>query len=230
MERLVKKEWLDDLAADDPLAVRSRRDIQRLNLLTGHDRIMADALSAALDGCAVLRIVELGSGNGRFLLSVARRLNGRFQNVEATLVDRADGFHSDVCDELKKLGWNAAIEIADAFVWLRQAAQGCDVIIANQFFHQFQPHELIEMFNSLKASTRILIAVEPRRGFWSLLCSRFVGLVGCGAVTRYDAPVSVRAGFAGCELSAFWPDKKNWELIERRAGLFSHLFIARKKA
>jgi hypothetical protein len=230
MERLVKKEWLDELAADNPLAVRSRRDIQRLNLLTGHDRIMADALSAALDGQTSPRVVELGSGNGDFLLSVARRLNGRLQNVESSLVDRANGFHPDVCDELKRLGWNAAIEIADAFVWLRESARVCDVIIANQFFHQFQPHDLIEMFNCLNASTRILIAVEPRRGFWSLLCSRFVGLVGCGAVTRYDAPVSVRAGFTGCELSALWPDKINWELTERPAGFFSHLFIARKKA
>jgi hypothetical protein len=230
MERIVRKEWLDELAANDPLAARSRRDIQRLNLLTGHDRIMANALDTALNGYASPRVVELGSGNGHFLLSVARRLKGRWQNVEATLVDRADGFHSDVCNELKKLGWNAAVEIADALVWLRDAVQTCDVIMANQFFHQFQPDELAAMFSLLKTSTKILIAVEPRRGFWPLLCSRCVGLVGCGAVTRYDAPVSVRAGFTDCELSALWPDKKNWGLTERRAGLFSHLFIARRKA
>ena len=40
-------------------------------------------------------------------------------------------------------------------------------------------------------------------------------------------PVS-RAGFVRKEISALWPDKQNWQLTERRAGLFSHLFIAQK--
>jgi hypothetical protein len=54
-------------------------------------------------------------------------------------------------------------------------------------------------------------------------------LIGCGPVTRHDGRISVRAGFAGSELSTLWPDKQNWELVERRVGLFSHLFIARRK-
>jgi hypothetical protein len=53
--------------------------------------------------------------------------------------------------------------------------------------------------------------------------------IGCNSVTRHDALVSVRAGFSGDELSALWPDKKNWQLTERRAGPFSHLFIAQRK-
>jgi hypothetical protein len=39
----------------------------------------------------------------------------------------------------------------------------------------------------------------------------------------------VQAGFTGRELSALWPKSGQWELLERRAGLFSHLFIARRK-
>ncbi|HEX3890808.1 MAG TPA: FAD-dependent monooxygenase, partial [Verrucomicrobiae bacterium] len=50
----------------------------------------------------------------------------------------------------------------------------------------------------------------------------------CNNVTRHDAIVSVRAGFSGEELSALWPDKKNWRLTERHSGLFSHLFVAQK--
>ena len=53
-------------------------------------------------------------------------------------------------------------------------------------------------------------------------------MIGCNAVTRHDAAVSVRAGFLGNELSALWPDQKNWQLTERRTGLFSHLFVAQK--
>jgi uncharacterized protein YceK len=53
-------------------------------------------------------------------------------------------------------------------------------------------------------------------------------LIGCGKVTRHDAEKSIAAGFVRKEISAIWPDMQNWQLTEHRAGLFSHLFIARK--
>jgi hypothetical protein len=53
-------------------------------------------------------------------------------------------------------------------------------------------------------------------------------LIGCSWVTIHDAEASIRAGFVRQEMSALWPDKKNWRLTERRAGLFSHLFIAKR--
>jgi hypothetical protein len=230
MERVVQPELLDELPARDPLAARSRRDLQRLNLLMGHHRIMAKALSQAISGRSPHSLAELGAGGGELLLHVARRLNGRWPHVEVTLVDRADVFDSQTRGEFGALGWSTNVEVQDALSWLRHSQAGkCDVIVTNLFLHQCPDQDLAEMFRLAVNSAKILIAVEPRRGFLALLCSRFVGLVGCGAVTCYDAPVSVRAGFSGRELSALWPDQKNWELSERRAGLFSHLFIARRK-
>ena len=70
--------------------------------------------------------------------------------------------------------------------------------------------------------------IEPRRAAWPLFCCRWLWVIGCNAVTRHDARVSVRAGFSGRELSVLWPDKTNWQLDERHASLFSHLFVARK--
>ena len=51
MERVVQPELLDELPARDPRAARSRRDIQRLNLLMKHHRIMANALGTVLKEC-----------------------------------------------------------------------------------------------------------------------------------------------------------------------------------
>jgi len=231
MERLVENELLDGLPARDPRAARSRRDIQRLNLLMGHHRIMAKHLSESFTGRAPRSLAELGAGGGEFLLSVAQQLASRAETFAATLVDCADVFESETRDAFVRLGWNVNAEISDALAWLRRTnKERADVIVTNLFLHQFQDRDLREMLQLAANSTRTLIAVEPRRGFWPLLLSRFVGLVGCGAVTRFDAPVSVRAGFQGRELSALWPDPKNWELTERRAGLFSHVFIARRKS
>lgn len=52
-------------------------------------------------------------------------------------------------------------------------------------------------------------------------------VLGCNDVTRHDAVVSVRAGIARGELSSLWADHDHWQLAEHRAGIFSHLFIAR---
>jgi hypothetical protein len=54
--------------------------------------------------------------------------------------------------------------------------------------------------------------------------------IGCGKITLHDAEASIAAGFVRQEISALWPDKKNWQLVERRAGLFSHLFVAQRKS
>ena len=73
------------------------------------------------------------------------------------------------------------------------------------------------------------IALEPRRSSWSFALSRQLWAIGCNRVTRHDAPVSVRAGFSGNELSRLWPQNGKWRLQERPAGWFSHLFLARRE-
>jgi hypothetical protein len=230
---MVQPEWLDELTPQDPRAARSRRDIQRINLIAGNDRTMAQGLNAVFDHENPQHIVEIGAGNGHFFLSVARRIKSKSAAIDVILLDRVDGIDREVCAELKQLGWNAAIEIADAINWLRENSlklqAKSNVIIANQFFHQFEPDALGEIIRLAANAAAVLIAVEPRREILPLICSRMVGLIGCGAVTRYDAPVSVRAGFRDDEISAFWPNQNTWQLTERRAGMFSHLFIARRK-
>jgi hypothetical protein len=77
---------------------------------------------------------------------------------------------------------------------------------------------------------RWFIAIEPRRARWPQFCGRLLWLIGCNPVTRHDAAVSIRAGFSDTELSALWPAGGDWQLTERHAGPFSHLFIAQPRA
>src|SRR5947208_17107735 len=90
MQRFVEPELLDTLPADDPGAVGSRRDLQRLNAWMGHGQIMARALRSALDGAAPQQLVELGAGDGEFMLRLARRLSPRWPGVRVTLVDQKE--------------------------------------------------------------------------------------------------------------------------------------------
>ena len=230
MERVVLPELLDVLPPQDRSALRSRRDLRRVNAWMRHSRIMARALRENLVGCDTPQIVELGAGDGHFLLSVAGRLQGKWPGVNATVVDQLDALDPQTRGQFDRLGWSIHAEIAEASVWLRKAsAQPAHAIVSNLFFHQFHAEQLTEMLHLAAQSACVVIALEPRRAWLPRLAGRLLWVIGCGPVTRHDAHISIRAGFSGSELSALWPDKKNWELTERPVGLFSHLFIARRK-
>jgi hypothetical protein len=230
MERIVLPELLDALPPRDELALRSRRDIRRLNGLMGHPRLAARALEKSLRNGVPQRIVELGAGDGHFLLGVAEQMRGLGLDVEATLVDRLDVLDPQTRGRFNALGWRIRAEIAEAMEWLGHAApDSTTAMISNLFFHQFGRDELSEMLRLAARSAHTVIALEPRRGWLPDFLGRFLWVVGCGSVTRYDGRVSIRAGFTGRELSALWPDTKNWEFAEGPAGLFTHQFLARRK-
>ena len=90
LARILEPETLDHLAADDPEAQRSRRDLRRVNAFMGARRILARALArvAARGDARPLRIVELGCGDGRLMLDVARHRGARWPSVSLDLLDR----------------------------------------------------------------------------------------------------------------------------------------------
>src|SRR5258706_7375011 len=81
--RVVEAEWLDDLPPADPRALRSRRDLVRINALMGNARIVAAEI--ALAG-RLRSIAEIGAGDGSFMRKVLRTLGAG--DVEVHLVDR----------------------------------------------------------------------------------------------------------------------------------------------
>lgn len=228
-ERVVEPELLDELPPQDRRAVRSRLDLRRLNTWMNHPQVMARALSDNLHGVKSPQIAEIGAGDGHFLLRVARRLP-QWPNADATLVDRLNAFDPDVLNGFDRLNWRLRTEIATANEWLAQLApDSVDAIVSNLFLHQFHTGELAEMLRLAARCARVVIALEPRRSWLSRLSGHLLWAIGCNSVTRHDAGISIRAGFSGRELSAIWPDEKNWQLTEHAIGLFSHLFIARRK-
>jgi hypothetical protein len=229
-ERIVVPELLDVLPPQDKRAIRSRHDLRRLNRWMNHPRIMSRALLANVKKNHPRRIVELGAGDGNFLLSVARKLQRYWPGTDAILVDRLDPFVPQIRDRFQVLGWRAHLEISEVSSWLQQASPDSNsAIISNLFLHQFQTDELTEMLKQIARITQVFVALEPSRSWLPRLCGHLLWTIGCNSVTRHDAKISTRAGFLERELSALWPDKKNWELTERPAGLFSHLFVARRR-
>ena len=227
MKRVVESELLDELPPTDPQAIRSRRDLRRINAWMRHHAIMARALKSHLNGRAPAQIVELGAGDGTFLLRVAEKTSSRWPKVKATLLDRQKIVKPDTLSSFTSIGWCADTITTDAFDW-SQSSWPAEVVVANLFLHHFNDARLSGLFRSVAAHTQLFIALEPRRGLWPLCCSRLLWAIGCNYVTRYDAVLSVRAGFNRNELSRLWPSGDDWQLTERSTGLFSHLFIAQR--
>lgn len=230
MTRCVEPEWLDELSAADPQAEGSRRDLRRLNAWMGNTRVIAGALGRAGNRPGPAQLIELGAGDGTFLLSVARALGPRWAGTRATLIDRQAVVSRNTIESFAGLAWQIEQLICDVFDWCTELGPGSTLVLANLFLHHLNSQRLQTLFANLAPKTSFFVAVEPRRSALSLLFSRLVGMIGCNAVTRHDAPTSVRAGFRGTELSCCWPAGNGWLLEERAAGAFSHLFVAQRRS
>lgn len=224
--RVVAPEILDDLPESDPRAIASRRDLRLLNRLMLQDRIMATML-ATLPSKPPRRILEIGCGDGSFMLAVARRLPRSWAPVELVLLDRQALVTGTRVAEFAKLGWLATVVQDDVCAWSKQTdGRAYDVVATNLFLHHFGNEDLARLLAAMAALAPVFLATEPLRTRLPLLASSMLWVIGANDVTRHDAPASVRAGFRGRDLSALWPPERDTTLLERRRGLFTHAFAA----
>lgn len=241
LPRTVAAEALDGLAADDPQAMRSRRDLRRVH------RVMRtrSTLLHALQGMTALhhkpeplRVLELGAGDGSLMLGVARALAPEWPTVELTLLDAQPLINRETINGYAALGWTAVAQVGDVFDWVAgdtdrmrtgQAPPSWDLIVCNLFLHHFEGAQLAQLLGAIASQSDLFFACEPRREWLALAGSHLIGVIGANAVTREDAVLSVHAGFRLKELSALWPGSPTaWQVEEYPAGLFSHCFRAER--
>ncbi len=232
MRRLVETELLDGLPALDPQAAGSRADLRRLNFIMGHAGILWRALGRHAAAKPILnrplRVAELGAGDGSLALELARRWSAQGVVGELTLIDRQNLLPAATARAFGALHWSVRVVESDIFAWFEAATAPVDVMFANLFLHHFEADRLRTLLRLAATRTNLFVACEPRRAPLALTASRLLGLIGCNAVTRHDAVVSVRAGFAGDELARLWPATGDWTLSDRPVGLFSQCFVAQR--
>jgi hypothetical protein len=225
--RRVEPEWLDSLPDEDPDAAASRRDLRRLNFLMWHATILARIFSAEPNSAKPRSLLDIGSGDGTFMLALARKLAKRMPGVIVTMVDKNTGISEETRGHFSALGWHVICVKADVLDYLDNDAAGTDAVIANLFLHHFSDAALMRLFSRAAAVAPLFAACEPLRAWFPMAASRLLWTIGCNKVTQHDASASVRAGFRDKELSLLWPEDRRWQIAERRAGPFSHCFVAR---
>jgi 2-polyprenyl-3-methyl-5-hydroxy-6-metoxy-1,4-benzoquinol methylase len=224
--RRLEPELLDVLPPSDPGAIGSRRDLVRINALMLQPLIMRRLLARHI-AQPPRRILEIGAGDGRFMLGIAKRMARQWRDVELVLLDRTPLVTDAIQARFAGLGWRAKAAVADVFDWAAKAhGERFDLITANLFLHHFDDEALARLFALIAPLAPLFAATEPWRASFPLFATRLLPAIGANRVTLHDAAASVRAGFRGTELSRLWPCGKASVLEERRAGLFTHIFAA----
>lgn len=227
LPRRVEPEALDHLPATDPRAIGSRRDLRRINRAMATLSILCRGIETVTRGRPPRRIVELGAGDGTLLLRLGRRQGPKWPRVEATVVDRQNLVTLETRRSFAALGWTLHVVARDVFGWLDESDPAPhDLILANLFLHHFEGDVLARLLSAIARRSTAFVACEPRRAPVALVGSHLVGLLGCNAVSRNDAVLSVRAGFRDAELTAAWAETRSWQIDEYPAGLFAHCFLA----
>jgi hypothetical protein len=228
MRRAIEPELLDHLPSTDARALHSRRDLRTINRIMQNAGIAARALRAQPERPSLTSLVELGAGDGTFALAVIRRLAHSTARRRLVLVDRQPCVHDQTRAAFESLSWDVEIVQSDVFEWLdRGSLYAADVTLANLFLHHFDDRHLSALLRGAARRTGCFLACEPLRSYTALSAATMLPLIGCNRVTLHDARISVRAGFRGRELSSLWPAGNGWRLVEHRAGLFTHTFVAR---
>ena len=239
LPRVLEPETLDHLAPDDPAAVRSRRDLRRVNRVMGAQGILGRALDrvAPAHGRSPLRIVELGCGDGLLMLDIARSDRPALKGAELTLLDMSPIVAPSTLAAYADAGWRATTATTDVLAWADDGhGERWDIVVANLFVHHFEGVAMRRLLAGCARRADALVACEPRRSRFALAASHLVVFLGANAVTRRDAVLSVRAGFVADELGRAWatatghPETTGWQLDEYEDGPFTHCFCARRSA
>jgi hypothetical protein len=180
-------------------------------------------------GKAPNEIVELGGGDGVFIVALARRLARAWPGVRVVSVDRQSIVTPDTIAAVAQLGWTLEPVSADVFDYLKRRDRGSPAIfMANLFLHHLSADALRALLLAIAPHADALAACEPRRDEVTLISSKLLWAIGCNDVSRHDAVVSVRAGFRDHEISALFPQVAGWNLQERAGFPFTHCFAARR--
>lgn len=186
MERLIEQELLDSLHAEDPSAMRSRRELRLINAIMGNHRWLETEIRRRIQ--PGWRVLELGSGDGTF---------------GSRLVAKG------VCEEAQLAGMDIAPRPARwpaAATWIQGDVRANDwpdaeIVVANLFLHHFEMPTLAQLGSRLPKGCRVLLASEPARRSLHLAQGRLLAILTLfGPVTRHDMLASIRAGFLRDEL------------------------------
>ncbi len=211
-QRVVTPELIDQLPADDPRAIRSRRDLLFVNRIMGSHRWLARVLGQLHR--PGMSWVELGAGDGMLGRMVHRQEDG--PSLEGMdLFPRPQNWPRD---------WTWLQ--GDLFAKLKDHPERWNAATGNLILHHFEDAELERLGQAL-SRFQVLAFSEPARYWLHRVEGYAISPLFLHPVTRHDLHASVRAGFRGEELADLLGlDRRDWKISCRSTLLGAYRFLA----
>ncbi|MBI2512602.1 MAG: hypothetical protein HYV96_11520 [Opitutae bacterium] len=191
--RISAPELLDTLAPGSPEARTSRRELHRINVLTGTDRWFARMLRS--HGRPPSRALEIGAGDGELACRLAPflRVDGLDRTPRPAHFPAWHRWHA--VDALAFRDW-----------------PDYPIVLGNLVWHHFTDGELRRLGAALSPHAELVLASEPHRSAWARWLFRATArALRWSLVTRHDGAVSIAAGFRGDELPrVLGLDRRHW--------------------
>jgi hypothetical protein len=218
-KRVLVPEILDSLPPESDQAVSARASLRRINALMGNFLWLRGRLCCGVGRLwrgEKIQALELGAGDGslgRFFwsdpwLRRSLSLTGLDQVPRPPLWPAEWGWVSGRIEEFDR--------------WKEYP-----VVLGNLILHHFSDSELASLGRRLSEGGELLLFSEPLRSPLSLFWIALLSPVCLDPVTRYDARVSIRAGFRNRELpEALGLAPQDWQLRCQETPLGGYRFEA----
>lgn len=180
MMRKLTPELLDHLPHDDPGALRSRRDLRRINRFMGNEGWITSVIPKHAN-----HITEIGAGDGHLIFDVAQQR----PDAEITAYDLAP----------RPTHLPHSVNWIQGDLFSQTPPSHGGTLIANLFLHHFTDTQLHE-FGEWMRNFQTIIINEPLRARLPMLLGK-IAAPFAHPITRHDMRVSIEAGFAPGELA-----------------------------
>ena len=204
--RKVSNELLDHLDAEDPEAIRSRKDLHKINLFMGNMRWIKKQIEQLTKlSESSLNVIEVGAGDGQFLESLIQNKNLNLTGIDIqprpkSISNEVDWIQENVL-EMETVPQKNSDPVA---------------VICNLILHHFSDDQLFKLGQTLSTADHVIIN-EPSRRYLPLFMG-YLAFPLLGKVTRHDMIVSIRAGFRNKELIRYFPSKNCLSMDETIRG------------
>lgn len=221
----VARELLDANAIDDAVLRRNLRDIRTINGLLGWRALAVREVARLVHGRGLgsFSLLDVASGSGDIPLAIARWAARNALPARIVATDVSPQIIA-VTRELLAGAPAVHVERADALA-LPYPTGAFDVALCTLALHHFPPESAVTLLTNLARVGRDVIVFDAARapaaygGVWLL-----TRLLGMDAMTRHDAPMSVRRAYTLPELrglarAAGLVDARTWEDFPYRLAL-----------
>lgn len=226
-ERSQAPEIMDDLQCSGEVVHQTLRELDFINHWLGGNQVTLKGLKSLIknqNNIKSFHLADLGCGSGEMLKLIYQQLKTH-PILQLTGIDANPNiiaFAEKHCAGIP----NLQLKTEDIFDPDFQR-HSFDIVIATLFLHHFTHEQLVKIFQTLQAQTRIGIVVNDlHRHPLAYYAIKFLTrLFSRSAMVKYDAPLSVLRGFKKAEIerimaqagitrySLSWRWAFRWQLI-----------------